>query len=85
MTAVAEHYPYFITYFMLVTPQSKWILYFHFQGKFFSCHYRPECILKPVLLMDSGDGVERIQKMGLEIMALDNLGRRHPENEVIAK
>lgn len=35
--------------------------------------------------MYSGDGVERIQKMGLEIMALDNLGRRHPENEVIAK
>lgn len=31
------------------------------------------------------DGVESIQKMGLEIMALDNLGRRHLENEVIAK
>lgn len=31
------------------------------------------------------EGVERIQKMGLEIMALDNLGRRYLEKEVIAK
>lgn len=31
------------------------------------------------------DGVDRIQKMGLEIMALDNLGRRHLKNEVISK